>query len=251
MIAGLSGCAPAVQAPDNIESMVVFGFAEFAQAERLASVVDPLHAWAGNHLEELDAGYGVDALTSGDLALAGVPGVSIDGILGALGRADYASDVDAVAAGVSHPHKEQVLQGTLSFDVRWESGERACFLAHECDSYDFEAFEEASVPVMGVSRRTIQTHLRWVTGDHGVEVLAMRQVVPEATSFDVALMEIDQQYGFTLVHPHEGGARRLEAFWVDARVLGLELPEGYAVQQAVQRMQASAAELDAWAASED
>lgn len=232
-------------APERIEELVVEGFVHFDDTVRLASLVPPLSRWVDHNGEGLTAGFGVDALGAADLRAAGVADVDVDGILGALGVARYAVDPARVAEAITSPDREAIYAATTVFDVLDETGDRACFLAKACPTYAFSAHEVTSVPLLGASERVLHTALRWVPDTEGV--LAVRQLVPEPTTFEVTLMAVDQQYGFIVLEPmSDGGTRRSEAFWVDAQVLGLEVPEGYAVQQAVSRMQSSAGEIDTY-----
>jgi hypothetical protein len=105
--------------------------------------------------------------------------------------------------------------------------------------------EVTTVPILGRSTRTFTNEHRWVTSETGRRALVVRQLAPEPIEMATAILRIDQQYAFSIVGPREDGAVRAEAIWVDAKVLGAELPEGYAVRQAVRRMQSTADAVDA------
>jgi hypothetical protein len=64
-------------------------------------------------------------------------------------------------------------------------------------------------------------------------------------------VDITQQYSFALVFPQAGGGgMRLEAFWIDMKILdAFTPPEGFAVTQAAHRMTSTAEEMDEWLAS--
>ncbi len=113
--------------------------------------------------------------------------------------------------------------------------------------------ETTRIAVIGRSTRRTVNELRWITID-GVQHAVMRQVSPEGVTFhaDVPLMAIDQQYGVVLLRPVDGGGvRRVEAFWVEARVIGAELPEGFAVRLTVDQFQKAADDIDAYVLGED
>lgn len=241
----LAGCAPAVPAPDNIEALVVYGFTEFEREGALEEVSDKLFPWVDDNEEGLKQGFGVDALDSNHLSSAGVTNQGAERIVGALGSALYRVDPVRVADGISHPRKQDIYEGTTAWEIL-ESGDRDCFLAQSCDAYTFKARETADVPVAVSSIRVVTNEMRWVPDAAGDVMLAIRQLAPEPTDFQVKLMAVDQQYNFILVRPHEGGSQRIEAIWVDAKVLGVAVPEGEAVRQAVSRMQKSADDIDAF-----
>lgn len=248
----LTACAPAVEAPEDVESLMVFGFVHFDDDAHLEAMVDPVFAWLDTEGEQLtDEGYAVDLLTADDLADVGVPDPDTEGVIGALGAAAYRSDVDTVADGITHPEKDAIYEGTTAWTIVEEEGDRDCFLTRACRRYAFTAEEENRIPVLGRSWKTTTAHLRWVTPPSGgPDVLAMRQLTPEPIDFGSPVLAVDQQYGFSMLRPEADGTTRVEALWVDARVVGLELPEGWAVAQAVGRMQQSADDLDAFFAGE-
>lgn len=232
-------------APERVEELVVYGFANFDAPDRIGGVVSPLSTWVDDHVEELAAGYVVDALSADDLVAAGLLDADVEGILGALGAATYQVDVHEVARATSSPKRTEIYEATTSYRIVSEEGDRDCFLAGDCPRYTFTADEVSTVPVLGDSERRLTTEYQWLEGHD--DVLALRQLAPEPTVFSSPLMEVDQQYGFVLLEPLPGGGtRRTEAFWVDARFLGASAPEGFTVSQAVGRMQDSADQIDAW-----
>lgn len=244
----LGACRPAVDAPDSIEEMVVFAFARFEEEPALQAVVAPVHAWADEHEEQAREGWAVDQLSADDLATARVDDVDLDGLIGALGLADYTSGLRDVLDGITSPDKAAIYERTESSVVTSESGDRACFLDGDCETYAFEVEEVTKMPVIGRSKRTVRSELRWVDAE-GEPFVVMRQVSPDPVAFyaDVPLMAIDQQYGLVVLRPVAGGGvRRVEAFWVEARVIGADLPEGFAVHITVGQFQKAASDIDAW-----
>jgi len=249
IIALAAGCQPAVQAPDTVEEMVVFAFARFEEAEALQAVVDPVHAWADDHEEQAREGWAVARLSEEDLATAQVEDVELEGLIGALGLADYRSELSVVLDAITSPDKAAIYERTETSEVTFEQGDRACFVAGDCEQYVFETVETTKMPVIGRSTRRLRSELRWV--DTAQErFVVMRQVSPDPVAFhaEVPLLAIDQQYGLVVLRPRpDGGVRRVEAFWVEARVIGADLPEGFAVRLTVSQFQKAAADIDAWA----
>lgn len=247
----LFGCKPPLQAPENTEDMMVFGFVHFNEPGAVELLVDPLTAWAPEHLDELTAGYEITALTEDDVLAAGVAGVNADNILGVMGHAEYSVDPPTVAYGITYPHHEEINESTVSYEVLDSSGDLDCFLRTECDAYSYHATEVEKIPLLGQSTRTYRQEMRWIPPpDGGPPILIQRQIGDTPIEFTVkGILEVDQQYGFTMIYPTDDGARRLEAFWIDARVLGnLSLPPGFAVHQAAQAMSSTADAFDVWVA---
>lgn len=249
----LGACAPPVQAPERAEDMMVFGFVNFDEPGLVELLVDPLTAWAPDHLDQLTEGYEITALNAEDVASAGVPGVDADNILGAMGRAEYSVDPVKVAYGISYPHHEEIDENTLEYEVTDTEGDLDCFLDQRCDRFAYHAHEVAKIPLLGQSTRTYHQQMRWLDVTDGTgPVLAVRQIGATPIEFKLkGILEVDQQYGFTLIYPTAEGARRIEAFWIDARILGdLNIPPGFAVRQAANAMSSTADAFDVWIATQ-
>ncbi|MBW1879023.1 MAG: hypothetical protein JRJ84_11720, partial [Deltaproteobacteria bacterium] len=69
--------------------------------------------------------------------------------------------------------------------------------------------------------------------------------------FSSNLMRVYQQYSFAMVYVDGDGSRRMEAFWVDAEIIGMDVPEGFAVNQAIKQMHDSAELIDDFVASQN
>ncbi|MFM2163461.1 MAG: hypothetical protein RLZZ383_2973 [Pseudomonadota bacterium] len=227
---------------------MTWAFVHFDDPGALQLVADPQRAWATAHGAELDEGYAVASLSSSDIEASGVTAPDAEtNILGAMGRAVYTSTLDDVAAGVVTTDKPAIHESAVSFEILESDGQQACFLDGTCDQHVFWARSVDKVPVLGETTRTYRTEMRWETDADGERFLALRQVAPDPMTFHLDLLAVDQQYGVSLVWPTTTGALRVEAFWIDARILGtLTLPEGFAVRQAVDQMQTTASEMDAW-----
>ncbi len=237
---GLAGCAPAVDAPEGVEAQAVYAFVNFQEPGLVEAVVDDLLAFVRDPPAELEDGYFVDSLTGDDLAAVGVVDPDIVGVVGALGSASYVVDAHTVAEATTDPDREAWWDRVARFSVVAEEGDRDCFLQRECDRYDQTVDDETQVPLLGTASRRFTNQLRWVTSEAGEVVLAVRQLAPQPVTITSTLMAIDQQYSFAVVADEGDGALRAESIWVDARVLGAELPEGFAVRQAVRQMQTAA-----------
>jgi|JI7StandDraft_1071085.scaffolds.fasta_scaffold165900_1 hypothetical protein len=240
----LLACAPAVDAPDTIEEQVVFGFVHFDAPGHLEAVTDAILGFVADVTPELEEGFLVDQLDADDLEAVGVQDPDITGILGALGRAVYRMDLDQVAATVSDPDRAAWHEPTLRFDLLAEDGDRDCFLAQQCERYAMDIEEETQVPLLGTTTRTFTNEHRWVTGADSQRALVVRQLAPTPVLTTSSLFAVEQQYAFSVTGLTHEGVVRAESIWVDARVLGLELPEGFAVREAVKRMQKTADGMD-------
>ncbi len=243
----LCGCK-VVDAPDSLEELVVFGFVHFDDdIEYLEAVGEKLFPGVEGLDEELEDGYYVDLLTADDLALAGIEDPETDGIIGALGRAQYTHDMVPAVCGITWPDKA----GTEAYAsyVEYEAdddGNRECFLAGECERYEHSAQQVVDMPILGNSTQTFTRAFRWVEPKEGEPWIASRLLAPNPIEFSTEILAVDQQYSFFAMFPGDQGTERVEAFWVEARALGMELPEGFAVSTTVNEMQNQADDVDAF-----
>ncbi len=235
-----SGCV-VVHAPETIEELVVFAFVHFDEDEAyLRATGDNLLPLAEQHLEELREGYYVDLLDIEDLDSAGIDSPDVEGIIGALGAADYRHGLDDVLWINTHPDKAEIYDSVVSYQASDEDGERDCFLERNCRSYSYTVNEVVSAPIVGDATQRYRREFRWVMLSDGMEVLFSRALNPDGIELSTEIIEVDQQYSVYCMYPTGGIGRRLESFWVDARFLGAEVPEAFAVDRAVSEMQDSA-----------
>jgi len=235
-----AGCV-VVHAPDTLEELVVFAFVHFDEDEAyLRATGDNLLPLAEGHLEELREGYYVDLLDGEDLDGAGVDSPDVDGIIGALGAADYRHGLDDVLWINTHPDKAEIYDSVVSYQASDEDGDRDCFLERSCRSYSYTVDEVVTAPIVGDATQRYRREFRWVELSDGMEVLFSRALNPDGIELSTEVIEVDQQYSVYCMYPSGDFGRRLESFWVDARFLGAEIPEAFAVDRAVSEMQDSA-----------
>lgn len=247
-VAALPGCR-VVEAPDRLEELVVYGFVHFDEEDPayLQAMADNLIPAAEQHLEALAEGYHVDALTAGDLAAVGIA-ADVTSIIGALGRASYTHALDDVLCGVTWPDKAEVFDAYVSYEILEEEGDRGCFLEGACDRYGFRARQTVEVTLLGASTQELEVGFRHVARADGEPVVVSRVLAPDPIEFSTSLLAVDQQYALVVLVPEGAGTRRLEAFWVDASMVDVDMPEYFAVNMAVGEMQDQADRVDAFLA---
>lgn len=240
-LAGTSWSAcKVVDAPDNLEDLMVFAFAHFEDDEAfLIETGDALLPLVEYHLDDLAGGYRINNPTEADLIEAGVPEPDLTNIIGALGQADYAHDIDTVLEVLTHPNKDLIFDDYEHFTLL-ESTDRACFLTRECETYEIQVEQTLAIPLLGKSDATYTQVYRHIEDDEGTPFVYSRVVNPVGVDFSSAIVDVDQQYQVYAMYPHQGGTRRVEAYWVEAQFVGLEIPDSVAVDQ-------FASSLDDWA----
>jgi hypothetical protein len=235
-----------IDAPETLEALLVYGFERFDDPAAREAVGDTLSSIVDPHYAELEAGVRVDDLTAEDLLAAGVDDPGEVSILGAAGLVVYRHPVDAVLGVVTHPHRDEVFEDASAYTVLAEEGDRECFVAGECTEYAFEAQETTDLAMLGTVTHRFHLEMARVTSAEGPDLVLGRTLAPDPVRFSTQLMAVDQQYGLFALWDEADGCTRLEAFWVDARFIGLEVPDYFAVEQAVSSMAAYAEEVDAW-----
>lgn len=245
LLAPLSACK-VIEAPESLEDVVVYGFRHYDdEQDYLVATHANLRPEVEAHLEELVEGYLVSDLASDDLAVAGVKNADVSNVIGALATVTYTHPLDEIIGVLTRTDKAEIFEDTLIYEVLESSG-RQCFLDRSCDRLDYRIHEVTTVPILGEAERTFDISYRWVETDDGTWVVYQRTLNPDPITFSTDLLKVYQQYQLVTLYPDDGGARRVEAFWVDAEIVGMDMPESLAITTAVSTMEDQAAAVDAY-----
>lgn len=245
LLAALSTAAcTVVDAPTEVEDLVVFGFEHFEDPPRFLEAVHfGLAPWVDDHFDEMVDGWRVNNLTEAHLEAAGVEDPELDDVLGAIAAADYRHTVEDVVPLLAHPEKDELYEQVIDFQIL-EDTDLDCFLAHECETYTYTARQTVRVALLGESTQTFDQVLRWVTTEAGETFVVGRTLSPTPVEFSTSIVAVDQQYALFLVYPWEGAARRAEAYWVESRIIGADVPDTFAVSQAARQIVTQAERVD-------
>jgi hypothetical protein len=246
----LVGCHKAVDAPANLEALMVYGFVNYNEDDAyLVATEDGLIPEVKKHLDEMGDGYKVDNLTSDDLMAAGVEDPpDLTDIIGAMGTVDYTHDLDDVVDAVSNEHKDEMFDNFLEYEVL-DTTDRKCFLAHECDRLDQKVHEKTHVDFIGDADRTYTNSYRWIDDPDLPAGVVIQQLNPTQVDFEGSMINVTvyQQYEFVVMWDNgKHTTRRADAFWVDFEVAGMEVSDNFAVNNAVGQMGKQAENIDAW-----
>lgn len=241
----LSACQ-VVEAPDALEDLVVYGFRYYDDGELyLEATHEKLTPEVDAHLDQLAEGYLVSDLAADDLAASGIEGADVDNIIGALASVTYTHGLQEVVEVLTRADKAEVFDDTLVYEVLETTG-RACFVERTCDTLDVRVHEVTTVSLLGEAERTFDMSYRWVEAPDGSQVVYQRTLNPAPITFSSNLIKVHQQYQLVALYPDGAGARRVEAFWVDAEVVGIDLPESLAISTTVNTLEDQAAAVDAF-----
>ncbi|MCA9490494.1 MAG: hypothetical protein KC621_11240 [Myxococcales bacterium] len=58
-----------------------------------------------------------------------------------------------------------------------------------------------------------------------------------------------QQYSYSLFLPEDSGTLRFDTFWLEVRVIGLDIPDTFALDMSISMMGNTADQVDAWVAA--
>jgi hypothetical protein len=238
-----AGGCKVVDAPQNLEELMVFGFESFGDDRAMQATLDELVPLIDTNEEDLSDGYRIATLGPEHLAAAGVEDVEVSGITGAMGLVPYRNPVDPVIEVITSHDKDVLFDHIDEFSAT-DIGDRACFLAHDCPSFSQEVEETASVVLLGSAARRYTHTVQWVDHEAYGSVAAIRSLAPEPIEFSSNLANVFQQYGLVFLLPDGDGARRVEAFWADSEIIGLDVPDSFSVDTAVNQMGNTAEQID-------
>jgi len=238
-----------IDAPDDLEALVVYGFVHFTEDDDAyqQAAAEGLIPYTSLNRAELETGYRVDNLTVADLAAAGVTSSAEIDILGAAATTAMTSSLDDIAWVVTTADMTQVQLRTVGYEATGV-GDVDCFLAHACDTYSLSGTRSTDTGFFGVSEQDFSREWRWITLQDGTVALVQRELAPTPARMSSSVFVLQQQYAYSVFFPEGTGTRRMETLWVDARLIGMDVPDTWALDRAVEAMQGNAGQLDAYIA---
>jgi len=244
LVLAAPGCE-VVDAPEDIEELVTWGFEHYQEHEKyMVAMGDNLMPQIADRFEEVAEGWRVDNLDDAHLEAAGVAQPDTVSIVGALGAVDYTHELDDVMCVILHPDKAALWPDYyVTYDITDET-DRDCFLSGECDDYEASLDQSVEVPFLGLSTQSMTRQVRWIHPRDGEPYVVERDLSPDPVLFNTEILEVDQQYSFVVLVPHGSGTRRIETFWVEARFLDAEVPDYFAVENAVSSMHSQVDRID-------
>ena len=237
-----------VDAPDTIEELAVFGLVHFDEGDKWRTAfVDGVDKQQRKHREALVEGLRVDNLTQRTLLESGISdNPDAEEVIGAVASISFASDFDEVVRVVTGD-MSKVIDTTDAYDVTTDD-DRRCFLSRECDSYAADVYREVG-GAWGRATQEVRTEFRWAERSDGTEVFLYRGLAPDPTDTDSVLFRIHQHYQLYAMVDKPAGPLKFEVHWVEAEVIGLDIPDTVALDQVVNGMEDQVEAIDAFIAS--
>lgn len=225
----LVGCAPP-KAPTELQQLACFLF-EHAQDEDptlLAEGLVNLDAWfAAGHQEDAEEGFQINMLTENAISdLNGKDFTLSEELVGAAIATEYDADFNDVIATTAVDDWHEINEGIYEYyDKTWVDG-GDCIGDNSCATS--EASSESELVVLGVSivsKNYIQ--YRWVETELGWAFVHRSWLVePPEVSSD--LVEPNSQFYLAVTLPG-GSPLRLQATWIDTKIVGLNVPKSQVV----------------------
>jgi hypothetical protein len=120
-----------------------------------------------------------------------------------------------------------------SYDREFD-GDADCFAAGDCDWLEMDNTSVATLPIIGAIETKMHAQERWIETSRG-PVLLHRGWLAEPSNN--ALMDLPAEYHLSVTYTHtDGGVRRAQALWADAKLIGIELPEGSILKTLVKNL---------------
>jgi hypothetical protein len=236
------GCRPP-EAPARLEALCswLFGHMDDEDPEALAEGVTQLGAWLDRNREDAQGGYEVDRLSADDVRALPGPARSVDGLTGASVATTISAPVQRVMRTIAMGDATEIYGDTyLSYRRDWDRSPD-CFVEGRCERASGITESTADYTLFTVDSR-FRVELRWVETERGTAALQRTWLLDP---IDVLGVQTVSQYYLAATLPHRGGAERLQAVWIDIET-SLPIPEATALQQAIDSMQTTDAQLEDW-----
>lgn len=244
----LSACK-VVEAPENIEALMIFGFVHHHEEDPqltqdfVQNMIPEMEA----HATALEDGYHVDSLCPSDIEAAGFNSSADVNISGMASRTHLNSDYDDVLWALSFQDTTQIFDATKEFEIT-KATDRDCFLDKSCEFYDYSAHRVLDLSVLGSAEQDVTAGFRNITLEDGTDAALWRVGSPKEAKATLAVLH--QQYSMDLILPDtkDGGTWRITAIWIDAEFVGIELPDSFLVSTSVNQLKNAAEDVDAFIA---
>ncbi|HND34527.1 MAG TPA: hypothetical protein PLA94_31205 [Myxococcota bacterium] len=237
-----------VDAPENIEELMTFGFVQHGAADSSwpTAFATNLLPELDSHAEELEKGYRVGSLLPEDIAEAGFESTAEGEVAGVAATSALASSPAEVVAVLSLPDITPVFSSSESYELK-EHSDRDCFLAGECEFYTYSFRRSIDLGILGSVTQDALGSFRRLTLEDGTEVVLWQTAAPDPGEVTGGLMTVQQQYSEDLFFPAEGGGTgRATAMWLDAQLVDSDLPDSFLISTSVSSLGKANGELDAF-----
>ncbi len=230
LIPTLVACAPP-EAPEDLQLLAayIFTHADDEDDAELKAGLDNLHIWMGlDHEEDIEEGYQINLL--GEEAVSDLEGTDFDlteDLVGAAVAHESSHGVGGFAQVMIAEDWETVIVDQYEYyDKTYTEGED-CMVDRDC--LVAKANSESELVQLGisiVSKNRIQ--YRWVETDEGW-AFVHRSWLTEPPTVSSDLVDPQSQFFLSVVLPRDPVVR-VQATWIDTRILGVNVPKNQVVK---------------------
>lgn len=243
-----TGCK-VVDAPESVEELVVFGFVNFDEGPEFLEAFAAGAVDARANTPDLVDGVRTDSLTPDilfDNDFSNNP--DANEVFGVAATIDFESDFDSVVDAVTGD-MSTVIPSTEIYERTVVQGDRDCFLTHACDAFDMDVRRVVG-GFWGTGEQQVLAQFRWTTLEDGTDVMVYRSLAPDPMETDSVLFKAHQHFTlYTLVDASV--PEKFETHWVEAELIGIDLPDTFAIDSAVSSMQSQVEDIDAFIQGDD
>jgi hypothetical protein len=252
----LAACHKPDPAPTELNDLCgyLYTHAQDEDPELISVGIDNLALWLEAHPDDTvgDGGYQVDNLDQETLDSLDDRDRSNANLVGGTVTTDSPYPIEGdLAEALVTADQTQVYPDVYDSFTRTFDGDGDCFVAQDCDTVQFDNESVANLP-LNIKVTTVTTgQFRWVqTTDHG-KAMITRAWLHDPADVSVDFFKVDAQYFLTVTYDLDDGAKRLQATWADAQIIGIDVPEGTALNMLINSFKKNDEMLYAFVAAEN
>ena len=205
-------CKQPIEAPNQLESLCAFLFANHSLTEESEMGIQNLVQWTEEN-EIHEDGYRIDNLHEEDLDNSDAPIGDLDLQMGVAILNSLQIPPEDLSYAISGLSPQIVAPETfLSAEREYAYGEE-CFWDYSCDKQAFYSNLEIAFPLGVVANGYLYSELMWVDTEYGMALLQRDWLLEEA-QMNVNWIHIDAQYSLSAVIPIQNqNSLRLDSLW--------------------------------------
>jgi hypothetical protein len=234
--ASIAACKRPDPAPAELDALCAYLYDHVDDEDDAAAIegVENMMAWLDDGYAEMSDGYEVESLYQSTLDEIGD-----DRDASAVAGAAIASsaedlEVPPVVDSLILADQLEVYADTYDSYDREFDGDEECFAAGDCDWLEMDNTSVATLPIIGAIETKMHAQERWIETSRGA-VLLHRGWLAEPSNN--ALMDLPAEYHLSVTYTDtDGGVKRAQALWADAKLIGIELPEGSILKTLVKNL---------------
>ena len=222
----LWGCRPIV-APEDFNELASFMYEHFDDAQYMEVSLAQMQVLLDEREEEFDKGYRLDNLSLEAIQTIEPNKNTVPDLLGISKSVDYHYPVSDIAYVNFAVHPKDVFENPNAQNERWYIGDPDCFVRQECETLEYEASLERSLPLNVVATLYFHTNIRWVQTEYGPAIVQKRWLTDDP-EINVDWLHLNAGYGLSMTLPSltdDEVSKHIETIWGDIVLGDLPLPE--------------------------